>query len=117
MKTYLAMYIGTEASMNESGWNTLDEAERKEREKAGVKAWHQWVEKHRDSIVDTGAPLGRTLRVSRRGVEKTRNELVGYTVVRADSHEAAAEMFENHPHFTVFPGESIEIMECLPMPG
>jgi hypothetical protein len=117
MKTYLAMYIGTEASMNESGWNKLDEAARKEREKAGVKAWHQWVEKHKDSIVDTGAPLGRTLRVSRRGVEKTKNELVGYTVVRADSHEAAAEMFENHPHFTVFPGESIEIMECLPMPG
>jgi hypothetical protein len=40
-----------------------------------------------------------------------------YTVVRADSHEAAAKLFENHPHFTIFPGESVEIMPVLPMPG
>jgi hypothetical protein len=26
-------------------------------------------------------------------------------------------MFENHPHFTIFPGDSVEIMECLPIPG
>jgi hypothetical protein len=26
-------------------------------------------------------------------------------------------MFEGHPHFTIFPGESIEVMECLPIPG
>jgi hypothetical protein len=24
---------------------------------------------------------------------------------------------EWHPHFTIFPGDSVEIMECLPMPG
>lgn len=38
------------------------------------------------------------------------------TIVEADSHEAAARMFENHPHFSIFPGDSVEIMECLPMP-
>ena len=36
----------------------------------------------------------------------------GYVVVQAESHEAAAKMFENHPHFTIFPGDSVEIMEC-----
>jgi hypothetical protein len=25
-------------------------------------------------------------------------------------------LFENHPHFTIFLGQSIEIMECLPLP-
>ena len=45
-----------------------------------------------------------------------RNELAGYTIVRAESHEAAAKLFENHPHFTVFPGERVEIMEVLPLP-
>jgi len=25
-------------------------------------------------------------------------------------------MFEGHPHFTIFPGESIEVMECLQIP-
>jgi hypothetical protein len=37
-------------------------------------------------------------------------------VVQVESHEAAAKLFEKHPHFTLFPGDSVEIMECLPMP-
>jgi hypothetical protein len=37
--------------------------------------------------------------------------------VRADSHEAAARIFEGHPHFMIFPGDGIEVMECLPIPG
>ena len=40
-----------------------------------------------------------------------------FTVVRAASHEAAAKLFEDHPHFSIFPGESIEIMPVLPIPG
>jgi hypothetical protein len=42
------------------------------------------------------------------------NPLSGFVIVRAESQEAAARMFVNHPHFTIFPGESVEIMECLP---
>src|SRR5262249_15021056 len=64
---------------------------------------------------------GRTGRqdqkVSQRGIEDTSNEMGAYMVVRADSHEAAAELFERHPHFTIFPGEAVEIMPVLPIPG
>jgi hypothetical protein len=42
--------------------------------------------------------------------------MTAYTVVQAESHEAAAKLFANHPHFTVFPGDGIEVMECLPIP-
>ena len=45
------------------------------------------------------------------------HEMGAYMVVRADSHEAAAKLFERHPHFTIFPGESVEIMPVLPIPG
>ena len=37
-------------------------------------------------------------------------------MVRADSHEAAAKMFLNHPHFAIFPGDAVEVMEVLPIP-
>jgi hypothetical protein len=50
-------------------------------------------------------------------VSDIKNNLAAYVVVQAESHAAAAKMFENHPHFTIFPGDSIEIMECLPIPG
>lgn len=37
-------------------------------------------------------------------------------VVEAEPHEAAAKLFENHPHFAIFPGDGAEVMECLPKP-
>jgi len=42
--------------------------------------------------------------------------MTAYTIVQAESHEAAAELFASHPHFMIFPGDSVEIMECLPIP-
>ncbi len=117
MKNFLAAYIGTPESRKQSGWDDLPEAERKQIEAEGVRAWTQWVETHRASLVEIGAPLGKTKRVSRQGVEDIRNNLAAFTVVRAESYEDAAKLFENHPHFAIFPGDSVEIMECLPIPG
>lgn len=117
MKRFLAVYIGTEASMKESGWSALSESERQERERAGIAAWKKWVEANQGSIVEIGAPLGKTLSTSKRGVETTKNELTGFTIVQAESHEDAAKLFEGHPHFVLFPGDSIQIMPCLPVPG
>ena len=45
-----------------------------------------------------------------------KNAICGYVIVEAESHEAAARMFLDHPHFSAFPGQSVEIIECLPMP-
>ena len=64
-----------------------------------------------------GGPLGKTKKVDSQGVANFTNLLTAFTVVRAPSHEAAAKMFEGHPHFSIFPGETIEIMPVLPIPG
>ena len=64
-----------------------------------------------------GGPLGKTKKVSEHGIEDINNLMSGYTVVRADSHEAAAKLFEKHPHFTIFPGDSVEVMPVLPIPS
>src|SRR5215472_9584856 len=84
---------------------------------AGAAALPAWAEKHQSAVVGMGGPLGKTKKVSQRGIEDTSNEMGAYMVVRADSHEAAAKLFERHPHFTIFPGESVEIMPVLPIPG
>lgn len=117
MKTFLAIYIGDHQSPNGLTWNKLDEPTRQKRIEAGLQAWHAWGDKHKAVIVEIGAPLGKTKRISGAGIADVRNNMTGYTVVQADSHEAAAKMFENHPHFTIFPGDSVEVMECLPLPG
>ena len=117
MKRFLAVYTGTPAAVEKSKWNTLDAGKRKELETQGIRAWGDWMKVHQAVIVDSGGPLGKTKRTDRQGVSDTHNNLAGYVIVRADSHEAAAQMFRDHPHFTIFPGDAVEIMECLPMPG
>jgi hypothetical protein len=95
----------------------LPEAERKAKEKEGIAGWKAWVSKHHASLVEMGGPLGKTKRVGPEGISDISNEMGAFTVVRAESHEAAAKMFENHPHFTFFPGERVEIMPVLPIPA
>lgn len=114
---FLAVFLGSKTSSRMKEWMALPEAERKAREKEGIAAWKAWVEKHHAAIVGMGGPLGKTKKVSASGIEDISNLISGYSVVRADSHEAAAKLFENHPHFTNFPGDSIEIMPVLPIPG
>jgi hypothetical protein len=115
--TYLAVFRGSKTSPQMSAWNALPEAERRAKEREGMAAWKAWVEKHHAAIAGMGGPLGKTKKATRDGIEDTSNDLGAFTVVRADSHEAAAKLFEKHPHFMIFPGESVEIMPVLPIPG
>ena len=117
MKKFLAIYLGAASELERSQWNAMDEAKRKKLEASGIEAWGKWMTANRAAIVDPGGPLGKTKRTAAQGVSDTKNRMTGYVVVQAESHDAAAKMFENHPHFTIFPGESVEIMECLPIPG
>jgi hypothetical protein len=114
MKKFLAIYLGSASALAQ--WKATDDQKRKEQEKAGMEAWMKWAKENEASIVDLGSPLGKTKRISAKGISDTKNEITAYTIVQAESHEAAAELFANHPHFMVFPGESVEVMECLPIP-
>jgi hypothetical protein len=116
MKRFLAIYIGTNSALDHRGWNAMDEAKRKSLEAEGLQAWMDWGKTNAVHIVDQGTPLGKTKRASPDGIADARNSMTGYVIVEAESHEAAAELFANHPHFSIFPGDSVEIMECLPLP-
>ncbi len=115
--TYLAIFLGSKTSPRMDEWNALPEAERNARAQQGIAAWKAWNEQHKDEIVLLGGPLGKTKKITPRGIEDVSNELGGYTVIKAESHQAAAKLFENHPHFTIFPGESVEVMPVMPIPG
>ncbi|RAR59214.1 YCII-related domain-containing protein [Paraburkholderia unamae] len=116
-KLFLAVFLGTKDNPRMKAWSALSDAERHAREKEGIAAWHAWVEKHKASIADFGGPVGKTKSIGEKGVVDTSNALSGFTVVRAASHEEAAKLFEGHPHFSIFPGDSVEVMPVLPIPG
>lgn len=115
--TYLAVFLGSKTSQRRAAWDALPDADRRAKEQQGMAAWTAWVKKHETAIVSLGGPLGTTKQVTERGIKEVSNHLGAFTVVSATSHDAAAKLFEKHPHFTIFPGDSVEIMPVLPIPG
>lgn len=115
MKKFMAVYTGTPDGFEK--WSKLDEATRKSREQQGMQAWGAWMQQYQAIILESGGPLGKTKRVTAAGVADVRNNLAGFVVIKAESPEAAAKLFLNHPHFAIFPGDGVEIMEVLPIPG
>jgi hypothetical protein len=117
MKKFLAIFTGTPEARGKAGWDSMDETKRKELEKKGIAAWGEWMQTHHSSVVETGGPVGKTKRIGPGGITDIRNNIAGYVVVQAESHQAAAQLFIHHPHFAIFPGDAVEVMECLPIPG
>lgn len=111
MKKFVALYMG-------SANPTRTPADLSEEDIArGMAAWGGWMTRHADIVVDAGGPLGKTKKASPEGVSDTRNLVAGYVVIQAESHDEAVRLFEGHPHFSIFPGDSVEVMEVLPIPG
>ncbi|WP_338609400.1 hypothetical protein V6617_04415 [Pelagibacterium nitratireducens] len=111
MGKFLAIYTGT-ATATEKAY-----AEGRVDEVAGMKAWGEWMEANASRVIDAGGPLGKTKKIGPDGIADITNSAAAYVIVEAPDHVAAAEMFRNHAHFTHFPGEGVEVMPILDMPG
>jgi len=81
---------------------------------AGMDAWMQWAGKVGDSMVDMGSPLQTVATV---GGSSSGGYIGGFSVLEADSADAAKALVDGHPHL-MSPGEpSIEVLEFLALPG
>jgi hypothetical protein len=112
MKKFLVLYMASGADFEK-----MMKSATPEQQKKGMDAWMAWMSAHKASIVEGGAPLGKTKRVDANGASNTKNEVGGYSVVQAESHDAATKIFgKDHPHLHM-PGAWIEIVEIMSMPG
>jgi hypothetical protein len=112
MKKFMAIYMASGADFERMMKNSTPEQQRK-----GMEAWMHWMNANKSSIVEGGAPLGKTKRADATGVSDTKNNIGGYSIVQADTHEAAAKLFgKDHPHLHM-PGAWVEILEIMPLPG
>ena len=110
MKKFLVLYMATPADFDEMLKNSTPE-----RRKTFMDAWMKWMDDNKASVVDSGAPLGKTKRVDTKGASDMRNGVGGYSVMQAASADEAAKMFgKDHPHLQM-PGGWIEIIEIMPM--
>ena len=86
MKNFLAIYLG---SADPNAKLEITDAQKR----AGMDKWMKWTTDNASAIVDLGSPLGKTKKINADGVSDTRNRMTAYTIVQADSHDAAAQLF------------------------
>jgi hypothetical protein len=79
--------------------------------------WNDWAARVGDGMVDFGTPLDNGVRVTPEGTSPSTREVAGYSLIEADSSEAALALAQNHPHLSMPGGCEIEIHEALPIPG
>ena len=112
MKKFMVLYMASSADFEK-----MMKSATPEQQKKGMDAWMKWMNKHKKSLVDGGAPLGKTKRVDAKGATNTKNGVGGYSIVQARSHDDAVKMLgKEHPHLQM-PGAWIEIVEIMPVPG
>ncbi|MBI4009510.1 hypothetical protein HY357_04700 [Candidatus Roizmanbacteria bacterium] len=85
--------------------------------KKGMEPWFEWQKKVGDKMLDLGTPLGNGMQVTKSGTAPSNKEVVGYSVLQANSMDEAVAMLKGHPHLDWVDGCSIEVHESLSLPG
>ena len=107
MKKFLVLYRSTVSTPERMAKATP------EQNQTVMAAWRSWAQRSAASIVELGAPLDvPTVLKGSSG----QGFVGGFSIVQADSADAAKKIFEGHPHFENH-GNSIELLEHLPMSG
>lgn len=111
MKKFLVLYNAPIAAFDEAMKNMTPEAAKQQNE-----VWTKWMDEHKDIFLDIGAPLGKNKRFTLSGLTDVRNEVGGYSIVKAETAEEVSKIFAGMPMFGM-QGAYVEIMECMPMGG
>jgi hypothetical protein len=110
MKKFVAVYMAPVAEMDK-----LRKTRTPERMKEFNDSWMKWVKSHEKSFVDVGSPTGNNKRVTKDKVQDMKNEILGFSVVQAKTHQEAAKIFRDTPNLQI-PGAYVEVLECVQMP-
>ncbi len=77
--------------------------------------WKAWIGGLGDAVVNPGTPLGKSKTVSSAGVSDDggSNPMSGFSIVKADSMDAALEMAKECPLLEI--GGTLEVAEVMEM--
>jgi hypothetical protein len=112
MKKFMVLYMA-----NGADFERMMKESTPEQQKKGMDAWMKWMGDNKASMVDGGAPLGRSKKIDTKGASDTKNDVCGYSVVQAETAEDATKLFgKDHPHLQM-PGGWVEVIEVMHIPG
>ena len=85
MPKFLVTYLAPSSVIED--WKKTDPEKRKVAEEKMRGDWIKRMTDHAKSLADKGAGVGKTKRVTSDGISDTKNEIMLYSVVEADSHQ------------------------------
>jgi hypothetical protein len=107
MSKYIYLYRGPATPMEE--FTPEQSAEQ-------MQAWGAWMGQVGSALVDGGAPFGARSAVSDDGTSPAPGDLNGYTIVEAESIDAARALLDSHPFLSEGKGRfTVEVFELIPM--
>ncbi|GAA4347745.1 hypothetical protein [Microbacterium rhizosphaerae] len=92
MKTYVVLYHAPQEVAARFAQATAEEAQ------AGLAQWQEWSAGLGDRLVDLGRPLGAAATVTAAGCVDGGSDVIGMSVVRAQSRDEALELVREHHH-------------------
>lgn len=114
MKKFIALYFTPTSVLDD--WMNTDPDERKALENKMQEEWTTWSTENASALSGGTFGVGKPKRITPEGISDSRNEIMMYSIIEAESHEEAAKLFEKHPHLGI-PQSSIDLMEINTLPG
>jgi len=109
MKKFIALYYNT------SGAHQPNQELTEEQKQQMLAPWGVWAEKCGTQLIDMGSPFApASFSGNGEAWQSSKHFVTGYSMVQAESLEAAQKLFHRHPIYA-YPDHAIEISECVPM--
>jgi len=110
MTRYIVLYHAPLAVAERFAQATPEEAAK------GLQMWVDWAQKLGIALVDPGKPLGNARKVTAEGITNLDSQVIGMSILQANSMDEALDMVKDHHHLHWAPDCWIEVLEEMPIP-
>ena len=109
MKKFVVLYYSPAGAMEKMQTSSQEDMQ------AEMKRWMDWFDGLGDNLVEMGEMFKQGAELSKDGFSDCSGKVTGYTLVQAESFEAAKQLIKDHPHVTWFDGCTVEVYEPMEM--
>ena len=111
MQRYIFFYHATPQAMQRMGSASPED------QQAHFAKWQAWTESNADALENAGTPLGDGQVITASGSSEATGTIMGYAILQAEDMAAAQAILSTDPFLDQGEGCSIEVYECMSMPG
>src|SRR3954464_3838637 len=110
MHRFIVLYRAPQQVAERFAQATPEEAQQ------GLSLWVDWAAKIGPALLDPGKPLGNAVTVQPEGVTRSATDIIGMSILQAESMEDALELVKGHHHLSWAESCEITVLEEMPIP-